>query len=163
MKFLKKFPSDFTKKKIFKKYSRRSMKNIGKKKIISKEFRPVWSTVCIKCLENCKLQHFQMESFRRMFLFYTKNGAKIIFKGSFSTPISKKPQGVRMGKGKGKLSHWVAEYKKNSIIIEVELNRSLPMLLKLCKKFKHKFPFKFSIFYRSKNILKNKFINLNGL
>jgi len=40
-----------------------------------------------------------------MFLFYTKNGAKIIFKGSFSTPISKKPQGVRMGKGKGKLSH----------------------------------------------------------
>jgi large subunit ribosomal protein L16 len=35
------------------------------------------------------------------------------------TPITSKPSGTRMGKGKGALSHWVAVLKPGQIIFEI--------------------------------------------
>lgn len=35
-------------------------------------------------------------------------------------PISNKPSEVRMGKGKGSISHWHARFKKGTILLEIE-------------------------------------------
>lgn len=35
-------------------------------------------------------------------------------------PITKKPQEVRMGKGKGAIDHWVAVVKPGRILIEID-------------------------------------------
>src|SRR5690554_1974874 len=41
-------------------------------------------------------------------------------------PITKKPQEVRMGKGKGALDHWVAEVQAGRIMFEVDgVNRAI--------------------------------------
>ena len=48
-----------------------------------------------------------------------KKGGKIWIKIFPNTPITKKPNEVRMGKGKGNLSHWAARIKGGSIIFEI--------------------------------------------
>ena len=48
-----------------------------------------------------------------------KKGGKIWIKIFPNTPITKKPNEVRMGKGKGNLSHWAARVKGGSIIFEI--------------------------------------------
>lgn len=34
-------------------------------------------------------------------------------------PVTSKPSQVRMGKGKGEIDHWIANVKKNQIILEI--------------------------------------------
>jgi len=48
-----------------------------------------------------------------------KKGGKIWIKIFPNTPITKKPNEVRMGKGKGNLSHWAAKIRGGSIIFEI--------------------------------------------
>ena len=38
------------------------------------------------------------------------------------TPVTKKPSEVRMGKGKGSVSHYVAKVQKGSVILEIKSN-----------------------------------------
>ena len=67
------------------------------------------------------------------------------YKKSYSTSIkysltkTKKPIGVRMGKGKGKLSDKVAFVKKNSVLFEFN-NIPLNILKRLVHKIKYKIP-----------------------
>ena len=48
-----------------------------------------------------------------------KKGGKIWIKIFPKTPITKKPNEVRMGKGKGNLSHWAAKVRGGSIVFEI--------------------------------------------
>ena len=48
-----------------------------------------------------------------------KKGGKIWIKIFPNIPITKKPNEVRMGKGKGNLSHWAAKIRGGSIIFEI--------------------------------------------
>jgi len=48
-----------------------------------------------------------------------KKGGKIWIKIFPKTPITKKPNEVRMGKGKGNISHWAAKVRGGSILFEI--------------------------------------------
>jgi len=103
----------------------------------------------VKVLENCKLRYKQLESIRRLILPYTKNYSRVWFRGDFSTPLTAKSLGTRMGKGKGSFSHWVSVYKRGSIFFEFDFISDPLKNLELFKKLKFKLPFKFCIILRN--------------
>lgn len=146
MKFIKKSPNEITAK-FLNKYNKNSLKSSSfNKNSVSSTIS--YGTVGIKILENCKLQYYQFESLRKMFLPYTKGTAKVWFRGDFRTPLTKKSIGTRMGKGKGKLSHWVSNYKKGQIFVEIESIEDELNYSALFKKLKFKLPFKFCLIFR---------------
>ncbi len=77
----------------------------------------------------------QLEAARIAITKETKRGGKVWIKVFPDKPITKKPNEVRMGKGKGALDHWVAVVKPGRVIFEIggiEKNTSLSAL-KLAK------------------------------
>lgn len=153
MKFLKKFPKNFLDKKILNKYNKKKLKKYSFNKKVSLSMLS-YGTVGIKVLENVKLTHAQLDSFRKFFLTRTRFLSRVWFKGSFVTPLTKKSDNTRMGKGKGKLSHWVSEYKKGSLILEFENFSNFNNLhfLKLLRTLKFKFPFNYCIIFKNSKL-----------
>ena len=62
----------------------------------------------------------QIEAARIAMTRYVKRGGKIWIRFFPDKPISKKPLGVRMGKGKGTPEEWVAVIKPGRILYEIE-------------------------------------------
>lgn len=54
------------------------------------------------------------------------------------TPITKKPTEVRMGKGKGAVSHWVAKIQKGQILYEISSLSKTSAITSLMSGLKHK-------------------------
>ncbi len=61
----------------------------------------------------------QIEACRITMSRYFKRGGKIYIRIFPDKPITKKPQEVRMGKGKGAVEYWVAVVKPGRILFEV--------------------------------------------
>lgn len=61
----------------------------------------------------------QIEAARVAINRYLKRGGKVWIKIFPDKPISKKPLGVRMGKGKGAPEYWVAVVKPQRVLFEV--------------------------------------------
>ena len=61
----------------------------------------------------------QIEAARVAINRYLKRGGKVWIKIFPDKPISKKPLGVRMGKGKGAPEYWVAVVKPGRVMFEV--------------------------------------------
>lgn len=56
-------------------------------------------------------------------------------------PITKKPQEVRMGKGKGNVDHWVANTKRGRILFEIS-GVSITIAKEALRLASHKLPVK---------------------
>lgn len=61
----------------------------------------------------------QIEAARVAMTRYMKRGGKVWIKIFPDKPITKKPIGVRMGKGKGNPEFWVAVVKKDRVMFEI--------------------------------------------
>jgi large subunit ribosomal protein L16 len=61
----------------------------------------------------------QIEACRITMSRYFKRGGKIYIRIFPDKPVTKKPQEVRMGKGKGAVEYWVAVVKPGRILFEV--------------------------------------------
>jgi len=87
-----KFSKSFSGKKITK-------KNYNKKPIIR------FSNICFVAEQSGFLTNFQLEALRRFLRRYLKKKAQIFFRLFVTTPITKKPNEVRLGRGKGGLKY----------------------------------------------------------
>ena len=76
----------------------------------------------------------------------TKRKAKIWIKIFPDLPITSKPTGVRMGKGKGQVSHWGARVRGGTVLFEV-CGANINMILSALKTASAKLPVKTKIFY----------------
>ena len=74
----------------------------------------------LKALEPCWLTARQIEAARVAMTRFIKRGGKIWVRVFPDKPITKKPQEVRMGKGKGNPEFWVCRVKPGRIIFEVD-------------------------------------------
>ena len=61
----------------------------------------------------------QIEAARIAMTRYIKRGGKVWIKIFPEKPITHKPMGVRMGKGKGALEYWVAVVKPGRVLFEI--------------------------------------------
>lgn len=59
----------------------------------------------LKALNPGRLKFKQIEAVRKIFLFFFREESDLLIRLHFNSPVTSKSAGVRMGRGKGKLSH----------------------------------------------------------
>lgn len=74
----------------------------------------------IKSLGSGWITSRQIEAARRAMTRYVKRGGKIWIRIFPDKPVTKKPNEVGMGKGKGSLDHYVAVVKPGRILFEMD-------------------------------------------
>ena len=73
----------------------------------------------IQATEPCWITSNQIEAARIAMTRYIKRGGKVWIKIFPEKPVTQKPMGVRMGKGKGSLEYWVAVVKPGRVLFEI--------------------------------------------
>ena len=73
----------------------------------------------LKILENGWIKNIQIEAVRVTLARQLHKGGKLWIRIFPHKSITKKPAEVRMGKGKGDLSHWVSVVKRGTILFEL--------------------------------------------
>ena len=73
----------------------------------------------IKILEYGKISHYKLNALTKLLTFYLQRKGKLWLRVYPMLPKTKKPLEVRMGKGKGKLSHWEIHVKPGLILYEI--------------------------------------------
>jgi large subunit ribosomal protein L16 len=79
-----------------------------------------FGSYALKSLEEGWITNRQIESARIALTRYMKREGKVWIRIFPDKPITSKPLEVRMGKGKGALSHWVAVVHPGRILFEIE-------------------------------------------
>jgi large subunit ribosomal protein L16 len=79
-----------------------------------------FGTFGLKGLAATRITSRQIEAARIAMTRYMKREGQVWIRIFPDTPITSKPAEVRMGKGKGALSHWVAKVKPGRIMFEID-------------------------------------------
>lgn len=87
-----------------------------------------FGSFALKSVEPGILKSKQIESIFQSINKIIKKSGRIVLKVFSHEPVCKKPIEVRMGKGKGNVSHWVTKIKAGTILCEVESNVSFLVL-----------------------------------
>ncbi|MBK8042308.1 MAG: 50S ribosomal protein L16 [Haliscomenobacter sp.] len=74
----------------------------------------------LKATTGGRLTNRQIESARIAMTRHMKREGKVWIRIFPDKPITKKPQEVRMGKGKGAVDHWVAQVQPGRIMFEID-------------------------------------------
>ncbi|MEI7818873.1 MAG: 50S ribosomal protein L16 [bacterium] len=74
----------------------------------------------LRSLENERITSRQIEAARRAMTRYIKRGGKVWIRIFPHTPVTQKPNEVRMGSGKGAVDHYVAKVRAGRIIFELD-------------------------------------------
>lgn len=123
-------------------------KKTRKGKLVKLEFKSnklSFGILGLKAAESGILNSRQIEAARQSIARKTKRKAKIWIKIFPDLPITSKPTGVRMGKGKGTLSHWGARVRGGTVIFEICAANS-NMIINALKTAAAKLPIKTKIF-----------------
>lgn len=78
-----------------------------------------FGTIGLKASESGIIKSKIIESARQAIARKLKRKGKIWIKIFPDLPITKKSTGVRMGKGKGQISHWAAKVKGGTVLFEI--------------------------------------------
>lgn len=105
----------------------------------------VFGNIGIKAIESGIINSRQIEAARQAISRKTKRKAKIWIKIFPDLPITSKPTGTRMGKGKGRISHWGARVRSGTTLIEI-CGTNQNILKEALKTGKAKLPVKTKIF-----------------
>ena len=97
-------------------------KKTKKGKLVKFEFKTnnlKFGTIGLKSIESGLISSAQLEAARQAITRKIKRKGKIWIRIFPYVPITSKPTGVRMGKGKGQLSHWSAKVRGGTVLFEV--------------------------------------------
>jgi large subunit ribosomal protein L16 len=97
-------------------------KKIKKGKLSKFEFKSndlKFGTIGLKAAEAGVISDRQIEASRQAVMRKIKRKGKVWVKIFPDLPITSKPTGIRMGKGKGQVSHWSAKVRGGTVIFEV--------------------------------------------
>lgn len=89
------------------------------KGLASRGHRLSFGTFGLKSMESSWITSRQIESARVALTRYMKREGQVWIRIFPDKPVTKKPAGVRMGKGKGVLEYWVAIVRPGTIMFEV--------------------------------------------
>ena len=101
---------------------RTKYKKTKKGKLSKLEFKAndlKFGTVGLKAAESGIINYRQIEAARQAIVRKIKRKGKMWVKIFPDLPITSKPTGVRMGKGKGEISHWGARVRGGTVIFEI--------------------------------------------
>lgn len=109
-----------------------------------KNFYPYQGVYALKSLQPARINGKQLEAGRKSIRRSVKKSGKIYIRIFTNLSLTKRPVGVRMGKGKGNHHVWVAAVKPGHIIYELKGIEQTSALLAL-KLAADKMPFKCAI------------------
>jgi large subunit ribosomal protein L16 len=89
------------------------------KKLEFKSNKLVFGTIGLKSLEAGIINSRQIESARQAIVRKLKRKGKVWIKIFPDISITKKATGVRMGKGKGPVSHWGSKVRGGTVLFEI--------------------------------------------
>jgi large subunit ribosomal protein L16 len=101
-------------------------------------------TYYLNVLENTMISSKQLITLYQSLNKYTKKTGKVYIKIFCHQSRTKKPLEVRMGKGKGNVSFWIAKIKAGTYICEI-LSRFPSLAIKALSYAQYKLPFKTKI------------------
>ena len=116
------------------------------KKLEFKANKILFGDIGLKAVESGVISSRQIEAARQAVSRKLKRKAKIWIKIFPNLPVTSKPAGIRMGEGKGQITHWVARVKSGTVLLEI-CGNNVVMLKEALKTGKSKFPLKTKIFY----------------
>lgn len=102
--------------------------------------------VSLKSISAGRLTAKQIEAMRQSINKIIKRSGRLIIPIFPDSPVSKKPIEVRMGKGKGNISHWVYKVKCGTLLCEIETS-SIQLGLKALKLAQYRLPLKTKILF----------------
>lgn len=112
-----------------------------KKNHLSKYFLNIWfHEYGLKALDSGKIRVQHINAISRLLKRNFKKELKTRFNISLNTPVTKKPDEARMGKGKGQRFCWEYNAKKGSILLEVGGFVDKDKLFKALKYLQEKLP-----------------------
>lgn len=79
-----------------------------------------FGTYGLQSMGNERITSRQIEASRRAMTRYVKRGGKIWIRIFPHTPVSRKPQDVKMGSGKGNPEFFVAKVKTGTVLFEMD-------------------------------------------
>jgi ribosomal protein L16/L10AE len=93
---------------------------VFKRKTLAKNpfFSPYFFIIQVK--ENICINRNQILSLNHFLSKLTRKRCNILFKNISFIPFTKKPVGIRMGKGKGGSAGWCSVLKKGSVLVQIE-------------------------------------------
>lgn len=116
-------------------------KSFSSKKIMSKQTKihkiNRFSNLSLVASEAGYLTNYQLEAIRRFIRRLIKKKAKLFFCIFPNKPITKKPNEVRLGRGKANASYWTYHLKKGTTILEIKgtYEKQIKQILKsVCSK-----------------------------
>jgi len=98
-------------------------------------------------MEPAWIKSNQIEACRVTMSRYFKRGGKIYIRIFPDKPVTKKPQEVRMGKGKGAVEYWVSVVKPGRVLFEVA-NVTEEQAKEAFRLASHKLPIKVKMVHR---------------
>ena len=118
----------------------------GKKftKVLSNCLNQQTNCVRLKTLGFGRLTSNQLKALKQSINKIIKKRGRVVFKIFPQTPITKKPIEVRMGKGKGAFSHWIAKVQPGTTICYIE-SEFLLLTRKALEYAKNRLPIKTKI------------------
>jgi large subunit ribosomal protein L16 len=102
--------------------NRTKYKKTKKGKLVKLEFKSnilKFGTIGLKAAESGIINSRQIEAARQAITRKIKRKGKVWIKIFPDLPITSKPIGTRMGKGKGAVSHWGARVRGGTVLFEV--------------------------------------------
>lgn len=115
------------------------------KKFEYKSNKLTFGTIGLKAAESGIITTRQIEASRKAIVRRIKRKGKIWIKIFPDLPITSKPTGIRMGKGKGQISHWAARVRGGTVLFEVS-GSNLSTIFSALKTGGAKLPVKTKIF-----------------
>jgi len=97
-------------------------KKTKKGKLVKFEFKANklnYGTIGLKAFESGIISSRQIEAARQAIVRKIKRKGKIFIKIFPDLPITAKSTGVRMGKGKGQISHWGSRVRGGTVLFEI--------------------------------------------
>ena len=97
-------------------------KKTKKGKLVKLEFKSnnlKFGTVGLKAAESGVISSKQIEAARQAIVRKIKRKGKVWIRIFPDLPITSKPTGMRMGKGKGQIDHWGARVRGGTVLFEV--------------------------------------------
>ncbi len=89
-------------------------------------FRNAYGDYAIKVFKSSRVTSKQLNAARAAIVrkrLFNKNYDQIWVRALFDTPVSRKPDEIRMGKGKGSIHDWVFKIKPGAIFLELKSTR----------------------------------------
>lgn len=100
-----------------------------------------FGTYALQSLDNERITSRQIEAARQAMTRYIKRGGQIWIRIFPHTPVTKKPQDVKMGSGKGNPEYFVAKVHKGTVMFEME-GVAEPVAREAMRLAAHKLPVK---------------------